>query len=35
MQARYKNALMWALYGALMLMIMVLQTVVFGHARFF
>lgn len=35
MQARYKNALMWALYGALMLMIMVLQTVVFGHTRFF
>ncbi len=34
MQAKYKNALMWALYAVLFLLIMVVQTVVFGRARF-
>lgn len=35
MHATYKNALMWTLYGVLFLLIAVLQTVVFGRARFF
>ena len=35
MQARYKKALMWALYGLLLLVVMVLQDVVFGRARYF
>ena len=34
MHATYKNALMWTLYGELFLLIAVLQTVVFGRARF-
>lgn len=34
MQARYKNVLMWALYALLFLLVMVVQTVVFGRARF-
>ena len=35
MHATYKNALMWTLYGAFFLLLTVLQTVVFGRARFF
>ena len=35
MHASYKNALMWTLYGVLFLLLAVLQTVVFGRARFF
>lgn len=35
MQAKYKNALMWALYAVLFLLVMVVQTVVFGRVRFF
>ena len=35
MRDRYKNTLMWALYALLFLLVMVLQTVVFGRARFF
>lgn len=35
MHATYKNALMWTLYGVLFLLLAVLQTVVFGRARFF
>ena len=35
MNATYKNALMWTLYGAFFLLLTVLQTVVFGRARFF
>ena len=35
MHATYKNALMWTLYGVLFLLVAVLQTVVFGRARFF
>ena len=35
MHATYKNALMWTLYGALFLLLAVLQTVVFGRPRFF
>ena len=34
MKTRYKNVLMWALYAVLFLLVMVLQTVVFGHDRF-
>ena len=35
MRERYKNALMWGLYAALVLLILVLQTVSFGRPRFF
>ena len=35
MRERYKNALMWGLYAALVLLVMVLQTVSFGRPRFF
>lgn len=35
MREKYQNALMWALYAALALFVMLLQTVSFGHARFF
>lgn len=35
MQERYRNKLMWALYGLLLLMVLVLQDVVFGRARYF
>ena len=35
MRQTYKNILMWALYATLFLLVVVLQTVVFGHARFF
>lgn len=35
MHATYKNALMWTLYGALFLLLTVLQTVVFGRVQFF
>lgn len=34
MRAKYQNALMWALYTALFLLAVVVQTVMFGHARF-
>lgn len=34
MHARYKNAIMWAVYGLFFILILVLQTVVFGRARF-
>ena len=35
MRQTYKNILMWALYAVLFLFVVVLQTVVFGRARFF
>ena len=35
MRERYKNALMWALYAALVLFVLVVQTVSFGRPRFF
>lgn len=35
MRQTYKNMLMWSLYAALFLLVVVLQTVIFGHARFF
>ena len=35
MRERYKNALMWGLYAALVLLVLVLQTVSFGRPRFF
>ena len=35
MRERYKNALMWGLYAALVLLILVLQTVSFGRHRVF
>ena len=35
MRERYKNALMWALYAALVLVVLVVQTVSFGRPRFF
>lgn len=35
MRNTYKNILMWALYAVLFLMSCVLQTVLFGYARFF
>ena len=35
MRERYKNALMWALYTALVLFVLVVQTVSFGRPRFF
>ena len=35
MNQRYKTILMWALYAALFLFVMLLQTVVFGRMRFF
>lgn len=35
MHATYKNALMWVLYSVLFLLLVVLQTVVFGRVRFF
>ena len=35
MNQRYRNLLMWALYAALFLAVMLLQTVVFGRMRFF
>ena len=35
MREKYKNALMWVLYAALVLLVMVVQTVSFGRARFF
>ena len=34
MREKYKNALMWALYAALVLLVMVVQTVSFGRPRF-
>lgn len=34
MNTRYKNILMWVLYGLLFVLVMVLQTVIFGHARY-
>jgi len=34
MRDKYKNALMWALYALLFLLVMLLQTVVFGRVRF-
>ena len=35
MQARYKKAVMWALYALLMLTVFVIQGVVFGRTRYF
>lgn len=35
MPQRYKKAMMWALYGLLLLAVLVLQDVVFGRARYF
>ena len=35
MREKYKNALMWALYAALTLLVFVVQTVSFGRPRFF
>ena len=35
MREKYKNALMWALYAALVLLVLVVQTVSFGRPRFF
>jgi len=35
MNQRYKKIIMWALYGALFLAFMLLQTAVFGRTRFF
>lgn len=35
MHNSYKNALMWVLYGALFLLLTVIQTVIFGRAQFF
>lgn len=35
MNQRYRNILMWALYAALFLAVMLIQTVVFGRMRFF
>lgn len=35
MHATYKNALMWTLYGALFLLLTVVQTVIFGRTLFF
>jgi cell shape-determining protein MreD len=35
MRDKYKNALMWALYAALFLLTLAVQTVVFGRARYF
>lgn len=35
MNQRYKNIIMWALYGCLVLGTMLLQTAVFGRVRFF
>ena len=34
MREKYKNALMWALYAALLLFVLVVQTVSFGRPRF-
>lgn len=35
MNQRYKNLIMWVLYGVLFLFTMLLQTAVFGRTRFF
>ena len=35
MREKYKNALMWALYGVLFLFVTVFQTVTFGRMRLF
>lgn len=35
MRERYRSALMWALYSLLFLLVLVLQTVLFGQARLF
>jgi len=35
MNQKYRNIIMWALYGVLVLMVMLLQTTVFGRVRFF
>lgn len=35
MQAKYRKTLMWALYGLLLLAVLVLQDVVFGRVRYF
>lgn len=35
MRQIYKNILMWALYAVLFLLVLVVQTVIFGHTRFF
>lgn len=35
MRQTYKNILMWALYAVLFLLVLVVQTVIFGRARFF
>ncbi len=35
MQTRYKTVIMWALYAVLFLLVIALQTVVFGRVRFF
>ena len=34
MREKYQNALMWALYTVLFLFAVIVQTVIFGHARF-
>lgn len=34
MRDKYRNALMWALYAALFLLLAVIQTVIFGQPRF-
>lgn len=34
MNQKYRNLLMWALYGLLFLLVMLLQTTVFGRVRF-
>ena len=35
MRDKYRNALMWALYGLLFLLVIVIQTVIFGRVRFY
>lgn len=35
MNQRYKNIIMWALYAALFLLVLLMQTAVFGRTRFF
>ena len=35
MNQRYRNIIMWVLYGALFLLVMLVQTSVFGRQRFF